>query len=79
MSYSDKDIIKILNIQAKTLRNLDVMARDILDEIANQKMFIARLYRELKKGSEEPQSENIGISDDESLPTNVLPFPGEQK
>jgi hypothetical protein len=77
VSYSEKDIIKILNIQAKTLRNLDVMARDMLDEIASQKQFIARLYRELKKDAEEVQSENIGISNDEPLPTNVLPFPGE--
>ena len=76
MSYTDKDILKLLNIQAKTLKRIDSLLRDSQDEIANQKQFILRLYRELKQDSEEEQ-ENVAISEDEPLPTNILMFPGE--
>jgi hypothetical protein len=78
MSYTEKDILKILNIQAKTLKRIDTMARDVLDEIANQRQFIARLYREIKKDHETEQQENVVVSGDEALPTNVLLFPGDE-
>ncbi len=76
MNYTDEDILKLLNIQAKTLKRIDSLLRDSQDEIANQKQFILRLYRELKQDSEEEQ-ENVAISEDEPLPTNILMFPGE--
>tara|TARA_A100001515_G_scaffold139184_1_gene133568 strand:+ start:828 stop:1064 length:237 start_codon:yes stop_codon:yes gene_type:complete len=77
MSYTDKDVLKILNIQARTLKRIDSLLRDSLEEVANQKQFIVRLYRELKEDSPEEQ-ENVDISDDEPLPTNVLVFPGDK-
>ena len=77
MSYTDKDILKILNIQARTLKRIDSLLRDSLEEVANQKQFIVRLYRELKEDSPEEQ-ENVDISDDEPLPTNVLVFPSDK-
>ena len=77
MSYTDKDVLKILNIQAKTLKRIDSMLRDALEEVANQKQFIVRLYREMKEDSPEEQ-ENVDISDDEPLPTNVLVFPSDK-
>ena len=77
MSYTDKDILKILNIQARTLKRIDSLLRDSLEEVANQKQFIVRLYREMKEDSPEEQ-ENVDISDDESLPTNVLVFPSDK-
>lgn len=77
MSYTDKDILKILNIQARTLKRIDSLLRDSLEEVANQKQFIVRLYREMKEDSSEEQ-ENVDISDDEPLPTNVLVFPSDK-
>ena len=77
MSYTDKDILKILNIQARTLKRIDSLLRDSLEEVANQKQFIVRLYREMKEDSQEEQ-ENVDISDDEPLPTNVLVFPSDK-
>ena len=77
MSYTDKDILKILNIQARTLKRIDSLLRDSLEEVANQKQFIVRLYREMKEDSPEEQ-ENVDISDDESLHTNVLVFPSDK-
>ncbi len=77
MSYTDKDVLKILNIQAKTLKRIDSMLRDALEEVANQKQFIVRLYREMKEDIPEEQ-ENVDISDDEPLPTNVLVFPSDK-
>lgn len=77
MSYTDKDVLKILNIQAKTLKRIDSMLRDALEEVANQKQFIVRLYREMKQDIPEEQ-ENVDISDDEPLPTNVLVFPSDK-
>ncbi len=78
MSYNEKDILKILNIQTKTLKRIDVMAKDIVDEVANQKQFIARLYREIKNDHEEVQQENTDDCDREELPSNVLQFPEEK-
>ena len=78
MSYTDKDILKILNIQARTLKRIDVMARDIVDEVASQRQFIARLYKEIKNGHEQEQQENTADCDSEELPSNVLQFPGEK-
>ena len=46
-------------------------------KIVSKKQFVARLYRELKKDLKAVEQENVGISDDEALPINVLPFPGE--
>jgi len=77
VSYTDKDVLKILNIQAKTLKRIDSMLRDALEEVANQKQFIVRLYREMKQDIPEEQ-ENVDISDDEPLPTNVLVFPSDK-
>jgi phage terminase Nu1 subunit (DNA packaging protein) len=77
VSYTDKDVLKILNIQAKTLKRIDSMLRDALEEVANQKQFIVRLYREMKEDIPEEQ-ENVDISDDEPLPTNVLVFPSDK-
>ena len=77
MSYTDKDILKILNIQARTLKRIDTLLRDSLEEVANQKQFIVRLYREMKEDSPEEQ-ENVDISGDEPLPTNVLVFPSDK-
>ena len=74
VSYSDKDILKILNIQAKTLRTIDTMARDILYEVASQRQFIVTLYREIKRTSGEEAE--VPVDDDsEELPSNVLAFP----
>ena len=53
------------------------MLRDALEEVANQKQFIVRLYREMKEDIPEEQ-ENVDISDDEPLPTNVLVFPSDK-
>ena len=40
--------------------------------------FLSKTFSDLiKKDLETEQPENIGISDNEPLPTNVLPFPGE--
>tara|TARA_R100001509_G_C4751439_1_gene176540 strand:- start:240 stop:482 length:243 start_codon:yes stop_codon:yes gene_type:complete len=79
MSYSEKDILKLLNIQAKTLKRVDSLLRDSLEEVAYQKQFIARLYRELKKdAAQEQEQENIAISEGEVLPTNVLMFPSDE-
>ena len=77
MSYTEKDILKILNIQARTLKRIDSLLRDSLEEVANQKQFIVRLYREMKEDNPEGQ-ENVDISDDEPLPTNVLVFPSDK-
>ena len=78
MSYTEKDILKLLNIQAKTLKRIDILLKDSLEEVVNQRQFIVRLYREIKANHEEEEQENVAVSDDEALPTNVLLFPGEK-
>ena len=57
MSYTEKDILKLLNIQAKTLKRIDILLKDSLEEVVNQRQFIARLYREIKASHEEEEQE----------------------
>ena len=52
------------------------MAGDIMEEVASQKQFLARVYREIKKDSELAE-ENNDICEEELLPSNVVQFPGD--
>mgnify|MGYP001159546991 CR=1 FL=1 len=76
MNHKDRDIIKLLSIQAKTLQRIGDMAGDIMEEVTSQKQFLARVYREIKKDSELAE-ENNDICEEELLPSNVVQFPGD--
>ena len=68
MELDDRELIKILNIHARALKKLDLMARDLVEEIYNEKLLVANLYKEIKKGLET----KIEIESDNP---NVIKFP----
>lgn len=74
MSYSDKDLIHLLRIQAKTLQTVCDIIDNAKEEIYNQRLFIARMYEQIKKVSEEEKEET---SETKELPSNVLQFPDD--
>ena len=75
MEYSEEDVVRLLRIQAKTLQDIGDMLDDVSLQVRKQRQFIARVYREIKKVSDEPETD---VSPVKQLPNNVLRFPGEE-
>ena len=49
MEFNEQDIIKILNINARALKKLDLMAMELIEEIYNEKVLVSNIYKHLKE------------------------------
>jgi len=75
MEFNEQDIIKILNIHARALKKLDLMAMELIEEIYNEKVLVSNIYKHLK---EEVAQEQTPQSSDNKEPDNVIRFPFEE-
>ena len=86
MNYDEEEVIKILKIQARALKNIEGFAREMAVEINNQKKFIKQLLSNIKQAraheeapEEAPEEKNEELFESPELPSNVLPFAVERK
>ena len=82
MNYDEEEVIKILKIQARALKNIEGFAREMAVEINNQKKFIKQLLSNIKQArahEETPEEKNEELLESPELPSNVLPFAVERE
>jgi len=73
----DKDIMRLLKIQARALKNIEDVARALVAEVNSQKNFIRRMLADIRQAEEHEEENEVPLESSE-LPSNVLPFAVER-
>ena len=76
MSYTDEEMVKVLKVQALTLKNLENSLNSMSSEIRRLRSFIRQMLLAIKQTTISVEKEESEALDE--LPNNVLSFPPDQ-
>ena len=76
MSYTDEEMVKVLKVQALTLKNLENSLNSMSSEIRRHRSFIRQMLLAIKQTTISVEKEEPEALDE--LPNNVLSFPPDQ-